>query len=224
MSDTRKSVVCILSSLTLCAGAQAIVADSAANPYQGIVDRNVFGLKPPLPPSKGPDTDKPPPSKITLTGITTIFHDKRALMNVDTARESFRSAPGNEANSDSNIPAAAECGSTRPRRRELRWSNAAELRRIAGLRSFVRSRRLARLRSVARVRWSGLRPPTGSSPAAAIIAGRTDNPPGSESRDCKVFGRPDRETFPPHRTEPHQEHWSKPLASIKGERPVAKHR
>ena len=74
--------MCILSSLTLCAGAQAIVADSAANPYQGIVDRNVFGLKPPTPPSKGPDTDKPPPSKITLTGITTIFHDKRALMNV----------------------------------------------------------------------------------------------------------------------------------------------
>ncbi len=82
MSDTRKIVVCILSSLTLCAGAKAIVADSSANPYQGIVDRNVFGLKPPTPVSKGPDTEHPPPPKITLTGITTIFHDKRALMNV----------------------------------------------------------------------------------------------------------------------------------------------
>ena len=82
MSDTRKTMVCIMSSLALCAGARAIVADSPANPYQGIVDRNVFGLKPPPPPSKGTEPDKPPPPKITLTGITTIFHDKRALMTV----------------------------------------------------------------------------------------------------------------------------------------------
>src|SRR5437879_4054929 len=82
MSDTGKIVVCILSSLSLSAGAKAIVADTSANPYQGIVDRNVFGLKPPPPPNKGPATDTPPPPKITLTGITTIFHDKRALMTV----------------------------------------------------------------------------------------------------------------------------------------------
>jgi len=82
MSDTGKIVVCILSSLSLCAGAKAIVADTSANPYQGIVDRNVFGLKPPPPLNKGPATDTPPPPKITLTGITTIFHDKRALMTV----------------------------------------------------------------------------------------------------------------------------------------------
>src|SRR5437899_9066182 len=81
MSATRNVVACILCSLTLCAGAKAIVANSSANPYQGIVDRNVFGLKPP-PPSKGAEPDKPAPPKITLTGITTIFHDKRALMNV----------------------------------------------------------------------------------------------------------------------------------------------
>ena len=82
MSDTGKIVVCILSSFWLCVGAKAIVADTSANPYQGIVDRNVFGLKPPPPPNKGPATDTPPPPKITLTGITTIFHDKRALMTV----------------------------------------------------------------------------------------------------------------------------------------------
>src|SRR6266581_614168 len=82
MSDTGKVVVCILSSLSLCSGAKAIVADTSANPYQGIVDRNVFGLKPPTPITKDTTKDTPPPPKITLTGITTIFHDKRALMNV----------------------------------------------------------------------------------------------------------------------------------------------
>jgi len=55
-------------------------ADSA-NPYQGIVDRNVFGLKPPPAPPR-PEDNKPPPPKITLTGITTILGNKRALMNV----------------------------------------------------------------------------------------------------------------------------------------------
>lgn len=48
------------------------------SPYQEIVTRNVFALKPPPPPPSPEDT-KPPPSKITLTGITT-FLGKKALM------------------------------------------------------------------------------------------------------------------------------------------------
>jgi hypothetical protein len=65
--------------LVMVTGIQAVAADSAGNPYQGIVDRNVFGLKPPPPP---PDVTppKPPAVKITLTGITTILGNKRALM------------------------------------------------------------------------------------------------------------------------------------------------
>ena len=70
-----------MTSLMLCAGAKAIGADSAANPYQGIVDRNVFGLKPPPPPPR-PEDNKPPAPKITLNGITTILGNKRALMSV----------------------------------------------------------------------------------------------------------------------------------------------
>ena len=231
MSDTRKTVVCILSSLTLCAGAKAIVADSSANPYQGIVDRNVFGLKPPTP-SKGLEPDKPAPPKITLTGITTIFHDKRALMNVamparppepakqqsfilaehqregdievleidvktgdvkvsnfgtvvtlnlekDGAKlpntpalsESCWSASGNEDNSHSTTPFAAKWRRRRAEREQPRWGSTAELRSFAGF------------------RWiAGFWCAAGSSTAfdgsaAAIIAGRTSDPIGSESRD-----------------------------------------
>jgi hypothetical protein len=56
----------------------AVTTDAPANPYQTIVDRNVFSLKPP-PPPPGPEETKAPPVKITLTGITTIV-GKRALM------------------------------------------------------------------------------------------------------------------------------------------------
>jgi len=67
----------------LVVGAGAIAADtpdSSANPYQGIVDRNVFALKPP-PPPPDPESLKPPMPGFELTGITTIFGNghKRAM-------------------------------------------------------------------------------------------------------------------------------------------------
>ena len=62
------------------APAAAAPAPAASdNPYEGIIDRNVFGLKPP-PPPPDPESLKPPASKITLTGIMTIFGKKQALM------------------------------------------------------------------------------------------------------------------------------------------------
>ena len=79
MTHAKKMLLSLLVSLALCAGANAVVADSSATAYQSIVDRNVFGLKPP-PPPPDPEATKPPPPKITLTGITTIFGNKRALM------------------------------------------------------------------------------------------------------------------------------------------------
>jgi hypothetical protein len=66
--------------LLLLAPAQAITD----TPYQAIVDRNVFSLKPPPPPPvNNPDANKPPPPPITLTGITTILGSKRAFMSVN---------------------------------------------------------------------------------------------------------------------------------------------
>ena len=51
------------------------------SPYQSIVDRNVFGLRPPPPP---PSTEppKPPIPPINLTGITTILGKKMAFMTI----------------------------------------------------------------------------------------------------------------------------------------------
>jgi len=77
-------------------GAGAIAADTAdtadhpENPYQGIVDRNVFALKPP-PPPPDPDSIKPPTPEFFLTGITTIFGPKRALFR--TSPKPARGAP-----------------------------------------------------------------------------------------------------------------------------------
>ncbi|MGH8023239.1 MAG: hypothetical protein ACRED1_06645, partial [Limisphaerales bacterium] len=54
----------------------------SANPYESIVARNVFGLNP-IPPSAPVEVAKgPPPPKITLTGITTIFGPPEALFKV----------------------------------------------------------------------------------------------------------------------------------------------
>jgi hypothetical protein len=80
VADSAKIVGCILSTFILCTAAVGIGADSE-NPYQGIVDRNVFGLKPPPPPGK-PEEKKVDLPPITLTGMTTILGNKRALMNI----------------------------------------------------------------------------------------------------------------------------------------------
>jgi hypothetical protein len=85
MTHAGKMLVGILGGLALCTGAlQGLDADEPADspspdgPYQGIVDRNVFGLKPPPPPAD-PESTKPPLPKIYLTGITT-FGGKRAFL------------------------------------------------------------------------------------------------------------------------------------------------
>jgi hypothetical protein len=75
------TLACLAGAAVLCSTAKATADDSSANPYQAIVERNVFGLKSP-PPPPDPEANKPPPPKITLTGITTILGNKRALMKV----------------------------------------------------------------------------------------------------------------------------------------------
>ncbi len=66
-------------------GAAPLGAEVRSNPYQPIIDRNAFGLKPPPPP---PDNTPPPPvvlpAKVILTGITSLFGpaSKRALLEI----------------------------------------------------------------------------------------------------------------------------------------------
>ena len=77
----------LISVLTAVAGQvslEAIVPDAAIDSYQGIPERNAFGLRPP--PSQAPQEPTAAPlPKITLTGITTILESKRALMKVAAA-------------------------------------------------------------------------------------------------------------------------------------------
>jgi hypothetical protein len=81
MKHGERMLLCTLAGLALCTSGKAVDGDSSGNPYQGIVDRNVFGLKPP-PPPPDPESTKPPPPKVFLTGITTILGNKRALLKM----------------------------------------------------------------------------------------------------------------------------------------------
>jgi hypothetical protein len=73
-------LLCMLGTVAFGTIASALTTDATSKPYQGIVDRNVFGLKPAPPPPDPTEVNKPPPVKITLTGITTILGNKRVLM------------------------------------------------------------------------------------------------------------------------------------------------
>jgi hypothetical protein len=76
-----KISTCTLAAGVLAVDARAIVPDSTPGHYQGITERNAFGLRPP--PTQAPPTNPPAQlSKVTLTGITTILGNKRALMKV----------------------------------------------------------------------------------------------------------------------------------------------
>ena len=72
-------LMCTLAAFVLCTAANAATSDSTGSPYQGVVERNVFGLKPP-PSPPDPEATKPPPPKIFLQGITTFGGIKRALL------------------------------------------------------------------------------------------------------------------------------------------------
>jgi hypothetical protein len=75
-----KMLAFMVGGLAFGAAANAVPADTAENPYQAIIDRNVFSLKPPPPPPDPTEVNKPTALKITLTGITTILGNKRVLM------------------------------------------------------------------------------------------------------------------------------------------------
>jgi len=64
----------IVGTAVICAGAIPVLcADTPDNPYEPIVVRNVFGIRPPPPPPPALDTTPPVPlAKVVLTGIATI--------------------------------------------------------------------------------------------------------------------------------------------------------
>ena len=82
MRHTAGIVICLAGGLAFCAIARADNSLPPGNPYGSIVKRNVFGLNPLPPPGSEPVQQGPPPPKITLTGITTIFGPAEALFKV----------------------------------------------------------------------------------------------------------------------------------------------
>ena len=78
MKRGEKMLIGTLAGLALCVAATAATSTSGS-PYQGIIERNVFGLKPP-PPPPDPAANRPPPPKIILQGFTTFGGVKRALL------------------------------------------------------------------------------------------------------------------------------------------------
>ncbi len=61
-------------------------ADARQNPYDAIVERNPFGLKPP-PPPPDPSTNAPPapvtpPAQVKVTGFLSVFSNNKVLLEV----------------------------------------------------------------------------------------------------------------------------------------------
>jgi hypothetical protein len=96
MKQGAKMVIGTLAGLAFCMAARAVTSDSPGNPYQSIVERNVFGLKPPAPPPD-PEANKPPPSKILLQGITTFGGVKRVLFKMATPPKQGQKPTGEQS-------------------------------------------------------------------------------------------------------------------------------
>jgi hypothetical protein len=83
MSSVRLVVRCAFSGLILLILILSVSDATAANPYHRIIERNLFGLRPRG--SASSQIPRAPLPKITLTGITTLFKGKRALLKVQLA-------------------------------------------------------------------------------------------------------------------------------------------
>ena len=81
MRSIKQVVIAALAIAPLCA-VPAVWAD-ARNPYQTIVDRNPFGIKPPPEkPPEEPPAPVVPPAKVILTGVLNVLGPPRALLEI----------------------------------------------------------------------------------------------------------------------------------------------
>lgn len=85
-------------------GSFAVTPDDGGNPYEAIVGRNVFSLKPPPPPPNPEDLiKKDPPPKIRLQGLTTILGRRQVLFKSQTPAK-----PGQPAKDESYVLSEGE--------------------------------------------------------------------------------------------------------------------
>ena len=81
MNLSGKAGVCAVAALLGAGATPWAKADAKANPYESIVVRNVFALKPPPDPTP-PPAPAPPPAplaKVVLTGVLSMFGNRVAL-------------------------------------------------------------------------------------------------------------------------------------------------
>ncbi len=78
----RRTLTALISGILAAAGSLQVQAEMKDNPYQVIVDRNPFGLRPIPPPAAPPDNTPPPPPAldIKLTGITTLLGPSKVFL------------------------------------------------------------------------------------------------------------------------------------------------
>jgi hypothetical protein len=89
-----KMLLCLVGGLAVCATANAIT-EPAGTPYEEIIKKNVFSLRPP-PPPPDPEATKAPPPKITLTGITTLIGKVALMETPGTTPKPGESAKGKQ--------------------------------------------------------------------------------------------------------------------------------
>jgi len=93
MKPINSQLVYVLAGLLTGASMRIALADTKPNPYEAIIDRNPFGLKPPPPIVEPTNTVAPvSPGKVILTGIASLFGPApRALLEI-TEQETGKQA------------------------------------------------------------------------------------------------------------------------------------
>ena len=81
MRHAGRALILVAAAALFCGKASGLTPDGTNSPYQAILVRNVFGLRP-APTAPPPEVKTPDAPKITPTGITTILGNKRALFKV----------------------------------------------------------------------------------------------------------------------------------------------
>src|ERR1043166_7940259 len=85
MSGSKQGLRFLVWTVVLASASLQSWGDEKSNPYDVIVDRNPFALKPPPPPldpNATPVVPPAPPATVELTGITSILSSKRALFEI----------------------------------------------------------------------------------------------------------------------------------------------
>jgi len=84
MKCSKQGLICLAGALVLSGACLKARADAKSNPYDAIVERNLFGLKPPPLPDTNSTSTMPaaPPAQVEVTGITSILSSKRVLLEI----------------------------------------------------------------------------------------------------------------------------------------------